>query len=1043
MPIDQDELLATFIAEAVDGLSNLENDLLAIEAAGEEIDQDLINKVFRDIHSVKGSSGFCGLTSIGALAHEMEAILNLVRNGELTPTSAIIEALLQAGDALSGMIEDAANSNDTDVSHFIENLKTSMTGESGEEETAENTEEPDFEADIQLPDGTLAFLMISQRELVNQQRQGRSIYVLDVDMIEDVQEKERTPAEFLRAMCEVGEVVNSYVSTAGIGELHDEIPEAMNMMILLASEHSAEVIAERLDLPAGGISFIATPEQTDWSTAPPSPPGSVEPVVESAIQANAESTIPDSSGMEKAISIPEIKAKPPTTPTRKKSQKSSPHPSTTTVAPDATLRVSVKVLDTLMNLAGELVLVRNQLLLLANSAAVPELASVGGKIDRVTSELQEAIMQTRMQTIGTVFNKFPRIVRDLSGSLNKRCSLEINGKDVELDKSIIEMIADPLTHLIRNSVDHGIEMPDVRIDNGKQAAGKVTLSAFHRAGKVVISISDDGAGINAEKLRGKAVEKGIMTDEQAFALSDREAVRLIFHPGFSMAEKVTDVSGRGVGMDVVKTNIEKMGGMVDIDTAVGQGTTITIELPLTLAIIPSLVIRSGGCSFAVAQSNIRELIRVSASEVSEKIQRVRDAEVLRRRGKLLPLVRLDRTLKDSESKPGSQTGSTHDSAPVNQNILVVQAGSLEYGIIVDSLDDSQEIVVKPLGQHMKQCSYLAGATILGDGAVALILDVTGLATLCDLKAIEGGGQDQAAEEKDFTEIQSVLLFTNHPSEQFAVPTALISRIERVRTDQIDSVGGREVVQYRGASLPLIKLEDHITAKEREEQPHLHVVVFDINGAEIGLIAPSLCDIRQLSTNIDTRTFREPGVLGSIILENHPVRFVDLLVLAKNLMPEAFTDQAPSGSSDTDTPAHILLAEDSGFFRNQLIGFLTTDGYKVTDCEDGLIAWNTMQDVGHTFDLVLTDIEMPNMNGLELTERIKGDPAFAHLPVIALTSLASEEDIQNGLNAGVDEYHIKMEREELLKAIAKHLRNARMNSGLGKNSAPQLAERVCV
>jgi two-component system chemotaxis sensor kinase CheA len=686
---------------------------------------------------------------------------------------------------------------------------------------------------------------------------------------------------------------------------------------------------------------------------------------------------------------------------------------------DTSIRVSVQLLDSLMNLAGELVLSRNQLIQKVSSDRATGLDSVAARVDQITSELQEAIMQTRMQVVGTVFSKFPRVVRDLSNQLGKKSKLILEGEDVELDKSIIEAISDPLTHLIRNSADHGIEMPDQRIQAGKPATGTIVLKAFHQAGKVNLSISDDGAGINAEKLKEKAISRGILTPEDASELTEREAVRLIFHPGFSMAEQLTGVSGRGVGMDVVRTNIEKLGGTIGIDTEVGVGTTINVQLPLTLAIVPSLIVRCGARRFALPQTNIRELVRIRAKDVATSIERVKSAEVFRLRGTLLPLVRLDTAL-------GIESTEDQDDA---LNIIVVEAGHQQYGLIVDGLHDSEEIVVKPLGRHMQECQTFAGATILGDGQVALILDVASIASYCQLTNAEEeelAGRDKGGAAVD-DETQTSLLFTNHPDEPFGVPMEAISRLERIRVDQIDSYGGMKVLQYRGESLPLLALEDIIKACDREKSTNVYVVVFTVMQREVGLIVPNLVDIRRIDTQVDTVTFREPGVVGSVEVDNRATRLLDLYELTKRFHPEWFRDADESRTTDESVRKRILLAEDSTFFLRQVTGFLEEAGYEIVGCEDGLVAWNTLQERGHEIDMIVTDIEMPNMDGCQLARRIKDDPNLCHLPVVALTSLSGEEDMQRGLEAGIDDYQVKMDRERLITAVDNYLRSNKVVS----------------
>ncbi len=1050
MSHENDELIASFAEESNETLADLENDFLMIEENGPDVDTELVNKVFRGIHSMKGSAGFLGLTSIGTLAHEMENVLNLIRSNELIPTPQIVDALLKGGDLLRNMVADVHNSNNVSVAAQIANLKTAVAGGATEELEAVL----DREVDITLPDGRLVFMMINEGDLVLRQKQGAHIYVAEVDFITHVHDKGQTPIDFLKRVYKHGEIIDSYMSTAGVRDLSNELPDSLTFMTLLSSKSPLDELARNLELPSECFHLIATADQKNWSDKVP--------------QNSAPASSPTPA---QNIATPKTVAPAPVqqqSPAPAQSKKSEPAAPTAPASTEQTsLRVNVKVLDTLMNLAGELVLGRNQLLQTLVTKDHRGLDAVAAQVDQITSELQEAIMQTRMQPIGSVFSKFPRLIRDLSGKLNKQCELLIEGKDVEMDKTIIESISDPLTHLVRNSIDHGIEMPDVRAAAKKDPIGRIWLKAYHQAGKVNISIRDDGGGINIERIKEKAVSKGILSPNQADEISDRDATRLIFHPGFSTAEQVTDVSGRGVGMDVVRTNIERMGGTVDVETELGKGTTIYVKLPLTLAIIPSLVVRCGDNRFALPQVNISELVRIKASDVAQRIERVKNAEVLRLRGNLLPLVRLAKVLHTQskyhdrqteelvvnhrenlcdrrkneeliieESRAGSERRENTIAGALN--IIVVETGNLRYGLVVDELFDSKEIVVKPLGRHMKDSPCLAGATILGDGKVALILDVAGIASHTQLIIPESDSNEKySSENAGSAETQSSLIFSNAPTEYFGIPTAFISRIERIKTEQIDSVGGQHVLQYRGASLPLLKLEDHIKAQCAPELRALYIVVFKISGKEVGMIAPNLEDITEISVNIDTETFREPGIIGSLIHNEKTVRLIDVFELAETVYPEWAEERskvhARSGNgSETTEAAVIMLAEDSAFFRNQVANFLEADGYKVVACEDGKIAWDALQNPELKIDLVVTDIEMPNMDGLELTKYIKGDVCFAHIPVIAVTSLASEEDLRRGQQAGVDDYHVKMDREELLASIARQLKQSREKAGSSIN-----------
>jgi two-component system, chemotaxis family, sensor kinase CheA len=607
---------------------------------------------------------------------------------------------------------------------------------------------------------------------------------------------------------------------------------------------------------------------------------------------------------------------------------------------ETSIRVTVSLLDELMNLAGELVLSRNQLLQTINSGDSNNAEAVGQRIDLITSELQEAIMLTRMQPIGNVFNKFPRVVRDLSAKLGRQIELSIVGKDVELDKTIIEAINDPLTHLVRNSIDHGVETPDDRIKKGKNPQGFIVLKAFHEAGQVVIEISDDGKGIDGNMLSDLAVEKGLISTEKARNMSDKERINLILMPGFSTAEKVTDVSGRGVGMDVVKTNLDKLGGSIEIESEVDKGSTISIKLPLTLAIIPCQIVKTGKERYAIPQANLEELLRIPAAQVKKRVERVGDAAVVRLRGNLLPLVKLsdilgieatyedlhtgevlpdrrqniaDRRSKQSpffndddkqiandlesqESNHYKREGSERRRSPGSTlNIVVVSTGAMKYGLVVDQLRDSEEIVIKPLGCHLQQCKGYAGATIMGDGKISLILDVSNLAKMAGLSSFDN--TDRATEvamaETDAVRQrknqQAFFIFRSSLAENFAIPLAQVERIEKIKSRDIEVMGGKRVMQYRGGSLPLLSVDEVAVVEPLADLDDLLVIVFNLNGLFIGLLATGPVDAVEISPDFDEVTLKQLGIKGSIIVDGKTTMLIDIVDLVQTVRPEWFDE----------------------------------------------------------------------------------------------------------------------------------------------------------
>ncbi len=558
---------------------------------------------------------------------------------------------------------------------------------------------------------------------------------------------------------------------------------------------------------------------------------------------------------------------------------------------DTTIRVDVSLLDRLMNLVGELVLARNQILQLSQGNTDQTYIRTTQRLNLLTSELQEGVMKTRMQPIGNVWSKFPRVVRDLSASCGKQVRIEMTGKETELDKTLIEAIKDPLTHIVRNSIDHGIEMPDKRVAAGKAAEGLLSLRAFHEGGQVVIEISDDGGGINTKRVVDKAIEKGLITTDQAAKMSEREMVNLIFAPGFSTAEKVTNISGRGVGMDVVKTNIERIGGTVDIHNRLGLGTTLRIKIPLTLAIIPALIVISGNERFAIPQVSLIELLRLDAKKIQAEIENVYGAPVYRLRGQLLPVVFLNRELGLTEATAGSA-----------MTVVVLQAEERRFCLVVDGVNDAEEIVVKPLAKILKPLSVYAGATIMGDGRVALILDVLGIAKRSHAvtKAAERQVHEVVESLQKNASVQAILVFQSPDDGRMAIPVSKISRLEEIETSRIERTGGAEVVQYRGIILPLIRIFDVLS--ERRKEPRnpdcgvpagtMQVVIHSYGDRRVGLVVGRILDTVEHSLAIERAASRS-GIIGCLVVQDRITELLDVEKVVSGVISDFYQQLQPA------------------------------------------------------------------------------------------------------------------------------------------------------
>jgi two-component system chemotaxis sensor kinase CheA len=692
-----------------------------------------------------------------------------------------------------------------------------------------------------------------------------------------------------------------------------------------------------------------------------------------------------------------------------KAQKSSARKAKPAVEAEATegdrvanqsIRVNVDTLEHLMTMVSELVLTRNQLLEISRRNEDTEFKVPLQRLSNVTAELQEGVMKTRMQPIGNAWQKLPRIVRDLSSELNKQIELEMHGADTELDRQVLDLIKDPLTHMVRNSADHGLETPAERLASSKPEQGTIRLSAYHEGGHIIICIADNGRGLNTERIKAKALANGLVTEAELEKMTEAQIHKFIFAPGFSTAAAVTSVSGRGVGMDVVRTNIDQIGGTIDIKSVAGEGASVTIKIPLTLAIVSALIVEAGGDRFAIPQLSVVELVRARANS-EHRIERIKDTAVLRLRNKLLPLMHLKKLLKIDD-------GSSSD--PENGFIVVTQVGSQTFGIVVDGVFHTEEIVVKPMSTKLRHIDMFSGNTILGDGAVIMIIDPNGIARALGASgnasheitdenaALRGGGAEQ---------MTSLLVFRAGSSQPKAVPLGLVTRLEEIAADKIELSNGRYMVQYREQLMPLVQMNG-VSVQTSGSQP---ILVFADDGRSMGLVVDEIIDIVEERLNIEVAG-AQSGILGSAVIKGQATEVIDV----GHFLPMAFADwfnrkeMRPSAMAQS-----VLLVDDSAFFRNMLAPVLKAAGYKVRVAQSGQEGLAALRS-GMRFDVVLTDIEMPEMNGFEFAESIRADAHLGSMPIIALSSLVSPAAIERGRQAGFHDYVAKFDRPGLIAAL---------------------------
>ena len=879
-----DDIVKEFLIESHENLDRLDQDFVKLEHA--PADRETLAAIFRVMHTLKSSSAFLGFQRLETLAHAAEHLLGRLREGQLTLNEAITDTLLAAVDRVRARLrglEDTGAEGAGDDPEIISALHLLADGKSLPKPAPPPPAAPATGATapsaappvpaVQLDELTREFLLES----------GENLDALDRSFVQ--LEKNPGDRETLAAIFRTIHTVKGTSGFFGFNRLEKLTHAAENLLGKLRSGDLAltpDMTAALLDT-VDAIRAVLRHIETTGKESTQDHPDLIDGLAQ--LSGESTSTLPRGRASQTAEAAASSAA--PNAPNVPNTPKPPPSgaPRTQNIA-DTSIRVDVGQLDQLMNLVGELVLARNRLMPFAAGRSDPAFLAATQRLNQITGELQERVMKTRMQPIGNLWSKLPRLVRDLANQCGKQIGLEFEGQHTELDRSLLEAIKDPLTHIVRNAVDHGIETPARRAELGKPAAGRLHLRAFHEGGQVVIEITDDGGGIDLARVRRKAVEEGLFTDEAATRLTDRQALELVFLPGFSTAEKTTNVSGRGVGMDVVKTNIENIGGTLELQNRPGQGTILRLRIPLTLAIIPALLVSAGGEKFAIPQTGLIELVRLDGDQAGAGIEMIYGAPVVRLRGKLLPLVFLSSELQLHSAPPPSGLGTAQ--APIN--IVVLQAETHPYGVVVDSVHDTEEIVVKPLGRLLKSVPCFAGGTILGDGRVALILDVVGLALysgVVEKIRDRGLGEEPVAPRAAAEDEQSLLLFELGVGERMAIPLELIARLERLPQEAIVQSGGGEVARYHGEILPIIRAAQHV-AGERPSSPPADgicdVVVLNDRGRRVGLVVGRIHDIVSTPVKLQPSVGRR-GLLGSALVQNQVTALLDVPGILRAVQPE--------------------------------------------------------------------------------------------------------------------------------------------------------------
>ncbi len=676
-----------------------------------------------------------------------------------------------------------------------------------------------------------------------------------------------------------------------------------------------------------------------------------------------------------------------------------------------TIRVKLDLLDRLMELTGEIVVARNQLLQqFSESHNKMALTSMAHMI----SDLQQVVLQTRMQAVGGTFTKFNKIVRDLSKQLDKPFRIVIKGDETELDRSIIESLSDPLTHLIRNCADHGVERPEERLALGKDSVATIWLEAKNEGGQVIITVEDNGRGIDAVKVKQKALASNLISQTQADVMTVNEAANLIFHPGLSTAEQVTSLSGRGVGMDVVKATIEKLGGTIELETHLGSGTKIIIYLPTTLTIMSSLIVRVGEDRFAIPHSDLLEVIMVRPEDEIQ-IESIRGQDVYRLRGQLIPVLDLN-IIASGNHDVGLKLSTASEKL-----FLVLKSGNTQFGFRIDSIDHSEEIVIKPLPQILKKLSFYAGSSILGDSDVAMVLSANGICQSQNLHKQDLS--DRFGKRKSMTnmqlielqEKQDLMVFKYATDEQFAVPLSLVYKVEIIDRRQIETISKKHFIHLEGKNILLIYLDQYLNLKPLpDDLEHLYIFTTKIKKFEVGIVTSSIEESIHTRLDLDTPPMNESIILGVTKIHEKLTFLLDLFSLAEKVSPDIFKTRA---FTEAPVKKRLLVVDDTPFFRDLEKKYFESIGFEVSLAFNGQEALDLLKDKPSSFDLVVTDIVMPVMDGYGLLKSIQSSPNLSHLPVIALTSFAQEENQEKAKTAGFYGYALKTNKETILQAVS--------------------------
>jgi two-component system chemotaxis sensor kinase CheA len=979
-------LIEEFTSESLQSLTDIEADLLTLEKDGGS-DRELVNRIFRAVHTIKGNGSYLKLENLVSVSHRAETLLDRVRSGTESANAVVTDAVLAAVDALMTMLRSADLGSSFDCRTALGKLDAALGVK-----TAPS-----------LNQGSVPGLTAEALEKIRSAiaRKGQ-VFRMQIELA-DLQQTVDIKEGVVVGLSSIGTILHSSIPIADLDKTTSGV-----CVIYLETVLDGDMLADHFNIKPEKIVRVTLQQLTEESGKVAAP----------SMQRVQSSTTPPVQSL--PVTPPASPAENTAEPTSSASKQAAPKGEAQREAvkspPDQTMRVPVQILHKLLEWTGTMVMARNQLM--------NEYQFQGSTAFRTLSQsitgVHETVIATRMQTTGSLFERYRRVVRDLSRQLNKEVALHIEGGDLELDRSILESFADPLTHLIRNSLDHALETPAEREAAGKNRQGNIYLRSYIHSGEIILAVEDDGRGICAKRVSEKAVSKGVITQEVADQLTEHQKVMLIFHAGFSTKDQATDVSGRGVGMDVVRNNIESVGGSIDVVTKVGSGTTFSAILPLAKALVSSsltkaLVVEIQDEQFAIPETAVSEIIQYDDRAKSNIVQ-VDGERVYQLRDQLVALVDLREAL-ELDQQPAKRE---------NACLVILQFRKHQFGAIVDNVLGIQEIIVRGTPKLLQDCQVFSGHSVLGTGRVSLILDINGLVNKLALKfqttkknAIKRNTAipaSAAIASPNTRQRQKMVVFSFADNEFFAIPLELVSIIERISLDSIRTVGEKEYCQIKSETISLMRLNSFLPISAfNESRKDCCLIRPAAVSYPIGILTGPDVTVIDVDDNFESRLEDNKGIVGTFLHNDRLVMLLDVFSVFEKHAPDKLKSQdIPTGH------AKILVAEDSLFFRKLIKQYMEKDEWSIEIVNDGQEAWERLQAEPNRYNLIISDINMPRMDGFQLAARVRDDRRFDLLPMVALTTLSDDHFREKGLSLGFDRYVVKIDKNQVRTTVAECL-----------------------